>query len=257
MGSRIRAHLRSNVVGYVALFCFAIGGAASALPGTDTVKSNDIGPGEQVRNRDTKRITSAWVADGSLTAADLADDDSLGTLEVDEALLNVGGDLAGTVADAQIGADAVGAAAIANGSIGTDEIDATQVQRRVGGACAPGSSISAVAADGTVTCEADAGAVNTDLGFHLTETCAANTQKYAVVNSSGTLVRGANAVSAGRLTVGTYAVTFDADVTGCAHNATIGQPGSVGASAPGLVTVAGRSGNAAGVFVQTYEIGSP
>lgn len=127
----------------------------------------------------------------------------------------------------------------------------------MGGACAEGSSINTIAADGTVTCEADAGVVKTDLGFHITETCAGNTQKYAVVDSIGTLVRGANANSASRLTTGTYVVTFDADVTGCAHNATVGQPGSVGASPPGLVTVAGRSGSAAGVFVQTYEIGSP
>jgi len=68
-----------------------------------------------------------------------------------------------------------------------------QVQRRVGGTCAASSSISTIAADGSVTCEADTGAVETDLGFHLTETCAGNTQKYAVANSSGTLVRGANA----------------------------------------------------------------
>ena len=188
MSSRIRAHIRSNVVGYIALFCFAIGGSANALSGTNTVRSNDIGPGDQVRNRDTKPITSKWIADGS---------------------------------------------------IGTDQIKPNQVQRRVGGTCAASSSISTIAADGSVTCEADTGAVETDLGFHLTETCAGNTQKYAVVNSSGTLVRGANAVSASRLSTGTYVVTFDADVTGCAHNATVGQPGSSGSSLPGVVTVAG------------------
>jgi hypothetical protein len=206
MSSRIRAHIRSNVVGYIALFCFAIGGSANALPGANTVQSNDIGPGQQVKNRDTKPIKSNWLADGS---------------------------------------------------IGTGQIDATEVQRRVGGTCAANSSISTIAADGSVTCEADTGSVVTDLGFHLTETCAGNTQKYAVVSSSGTLVRGANAVSASRLTIGTYVVTFDAAVTGCAHNATIGQPGSVGASSPGVATVAGRSGNANAIFVKTYETQEP
>jgi hypothetical protein len=198
--------MRSNVVGYIALFCFAIGGSANALPGTNTVQSNDIGPGQQVQNRDTRPITSNWLADGT---------------------------------------------------IGTGQIDATEVQRRVGGTCAANSSISSIAANGSVTCEADTGAVGTDLGFHLTETCAGNTQKYAVVSSTGTLVRGANAVSASKLTTGTYVVTFDANVTGCAHNATVGQPGSVGASSPGLATVVGRSGNANGVFVKTYETEEP
>jgi hypothetical protein len=46
-------------------------------------------------------------------------------------------------------------------------------------------------------------------------------------------------------------------VTGCAHNATVGQTGSVGAAPPGLVVVAGRSGNADAIFVQTYEIQTP
>jgi hypothetical protein len=46
MSKRIRAHLRSNVVGYIALFCFAMSGTAAALPGTDTVDSGDIIDGE-------------------------------------------------------------------------------------------------------------------------------------------------------------------------------------------------------------------
>ena len=41
MSGRIRAHLRSNVVGYCALF-FALSGVAVALPGTNTVFSDDI-----------------------------------------------------------------------------------------------------------------------------------------------------------------------------------------------------------------------
>jgi hypothetical protein len=42
VGAAIRAHIRSNVVGYVALFCFAVAGTAQALPGTSTVDSGDI-----------------------------------------------------------------------------------------------------------------------------------------------------------------------------------------------------------------------
>lgn len=45
---------------------------------------------------------------------------------------------------------------VSNGSIGSAQINAAQVQRRVGGSCASGSSISGVNADGTVACQ-DAG----------------------------------------------------------------------------------------------------
>lgn len=38
----IREHIRHNVVGYIALFCFAVGGTAVALPGNNKVDSGDI-----------------------------------------------------------------------------------------------------------------------------------------------------------------------------------------------------------------------
>src|SRR3989338_6847249 len=44
---------------------------------------------------------------------------------------------------------------IAVGGVGAAQINSAEVQRRVTAFCAPGSSISAVNADGTVTCEAD------------------------------------------------------------------------------------------------------
>ena len=74
----IREHLRSNVVGYVALFCFAMSGTAVALDGSDTVFSDDIVDG-QVRTNDisdSNGVRSADVRDdtlagGGLTAADL------------------------------------------------------------------------------------------------------------------------------------------------------------------------------------------
>ncbi len=44
---------------------------------------------------------------------------------------------------------------VAAGAIGSAQINTTQVQSRVAGACATGSSISAINADGTVGCETD------------------------------------------------------------------------------------------------------
>ena len=44
---------------------------------------------------------------------------------------------------------------IANGSVGGNDIDTTQVQQRVASTCTAGSAIRAVASNGTVTCETD------------------------------------------------------------------------------------------------------
>ena len=74
----IREHLRSNVVGYVALFCFAMSGTAVALDGSDTVFSDDIVDGQVKTNdiSDSNGVRSADVRDdtlagGGLTAEDL------------------------------------------------------------------------------------------------------------------------------------------------------------------------------------------
>jgi hypothetical protein len=64
VSGRIGNHLRSNVVGYIALF-IALGGAAYAAGlARDSVKSKQIKAGA---------VKSSEVADGSLTGADVAD----------------------------------------------------------------------------------------------------------------------------------------------------------------------------------------
>ena len=72
MASRIGNHIRSNVVGYIALFCFAMGGTAFGLNGSNTVFSDDIVNG-QVRTPDlgTNAVNTAKVTDNSLTGADV------------------------------------------------------------------------------------------------------------------------------------------------------------------------------------------
>lgn len=72
MARRIRAHIRSNVVGYVAVFIALSGSAYAAVTlERNQVKSKHIGPG-QVREPDlaANSVTSAKVADGSLLESD-------------------------------------------------------------------------------------------------------------------------------------------------------------------------------------------
>jgi hypothetical protein len=74
---------------------------------------------------------------------------------------------------------------------------------------------------------------------------------YAVINSDGTKARGHHAVSSAHLGTGQYQVIFDSNVRGGAYIASIGLSGSVGASAPGQITVVGRFNNVRGVFITT------
>ena len=76
MSARIRAHIRSNVVGYVAIFLFAVGGTASAvdgpLPGQNQVGSADIIDAE-VKTPDlgASAVTTGKVADGQVKTPDI------------------------------------------------------------------------------------------------------------------------------------------------------------------------------------------
>jgi hypothetical protein len=76
-------------------------------------------------------------------------------------------------------------------------------------------------------------------------------QRFAVVNSNGTLARGNGVVSTSQLSTTAYQVIFNRNVTGCAYTATVGKPGS--GATEGLAMVAARSGNANGVFVNTRD----
>lgn len=76
---------------------------------------------------------------------------------------------------------------------------------------------------------------------------------FAVVGSTGGVAKGFQATGATLLATGTYQVDFTQNITGCAYLGTIGLTGSVGASAPGEITVVGRAGAANGVFVQTFN----
>ena len=65
MGGQIRDHIRGNVVGYLALFLFAMSGSAAALDGSDTVFTDDIVDGQ---------VKTADIGTGQVRSVDVADD---------------------------------------------------------------------------------------------------------------------------------------------------------------------------------------
>ena len=78
-------------------------------------------------------------------------------------------------------------------------------------------------------------------------------RRYAVVESTGVLVRGKNAFSADQVSGGSYEVFFDRDVSRCSYLATIGTT-STGTETPGSITVASRVGQPTGVWVDTSNL---
>ncbi len=122
----IRDHMRSNIVGYVALFV-AMGGTAAALP-TTRVFTDDIVNG-QVRTTDISDI------DG-VRSADVRDDDKRGggLAAIDLARNSVG--------PSEIAADAVRSREIAGSSITSAEIRGNTIEASDiadGGSVAPSS----------------------------------------------------------------------------------------------------------------------
>ena len=70
----VRRHLTySNVVATLALFIVLTGGTAVALTGSNSVQSDDLGPGAQVKAPDVadNAVNSADVVNESLTGADI------------------------------------------------------------------------------------------------------------------------------------------------------------------------------------------
>jgi hypothetical protein len=165
MSGRVRGHIRTNVVGYVALFFALSGGAAWATHpgGENTISTIDIQDGE-VKKDDlggnsvvtgkiadgavgtadlaASSVTSGKVANDSLTALDLATN-SVGKLEINEGafleedidtqfLPNFGSALAippNAIQSDEISDQSIGSADLGPGSVGSSEVANGAIQR--------------------------------------------------------------------------------------------------------------------------------
>jgi hypothetical protein len=124
MSRRIRDHLRSNVVGYVAVF-IALSGTAFAvdgpLPGVNQVGSEDIINGEvQTPDLGPNSVATGKIVNDGVKAPDLADD-----LIADDTLNPLTGSTkvaSGAIKEDELGASSVFGAEVAPGSLDGSDI---------------------------------------------------------------------------------------------------------------------------------------
>ncbi|HET6817035.1 MAG TPA: hypothetical protein VFH66_07410 [Mycobacteriales bacterium] len=114
-----------------------------------------------------------------------------------------------------------------------DGLTSAQLQRRVSGTCANGSSITAVRAGGGVACGARI--------------------MWAVVNADGSLARGTSGVASSKVGTGQYNVTFSGDVSQCAQITGGGLADNAGVAPVATTGTSTLNGNPKGVFVATYK----
>ena len=117
----IRKHLRSNVIGYAALFVALSGTAMASHPGgADTISAGDI-INNEIRTED--------IRDANVTTADIHADSITGGKIINGEVASADV-LDGSLGATDLGVDSVGTAELAGGSVGTFEIGANEVLSR-------------------------------------------------------------------------------------------------------------------------------
>ena len=148
--------------------------ATSGGGGSGTVTTVNTGPG--LTGGPITAVGTVAIATGGVTSNLIAD---------------------ATIASVDIAPGAVDSAAIANGSVLATDIDASQVQRRVGGSCTLGNFVRSVNQDGTVVCSADSQGSGT-----VTSVGAGSGLTGGPITSSGTIGIATNGVIAGMIAPG-------------------------------------------------------
>ncbi len=140
-----------QVQGRVSGFCPAGSSIREVLAnGSVTCETDDGGGGGGTV---TSVATGAGLTGGPITTS--------GTLSIASGGVTSAMIADGTVTNADLAANSVNAGNIVDGTVGSAEINSAQVQTRVSGACVVGSAVRAINADGTVSCESD------DIGWSL------------------------------------------------------------------------------------------
>jgi hypothetical protein len=161
---RIRSHMTyANVMATIAVFFVLSGGTAVALSGTDTVQSDDLGPGSQVKGPDVaaNAVNGSDVVDNSIASADIqnfslgngdlltgsvdsraAADSSLTSADIQNFSLGNGDLLTGSV-DSRAAADSslTGADVSLNSLTGNDINESTLVGVKDGNSCISGAAL--------------------------------------------------------------------------------------------------------------------
>ena len=142
--TRVYAHIRSNIVAYLALFLALTGVSYAATLSPNSITSRSIKNG-QVKSPDIRdgAVANADLADGAVSAAKVQAD-SLGGAQIDESSLAQvpSASEAGHAASATTAADASQLGGQGPGAF----------QQRVGGACTGSEAIQSVGAEGSVIC---------------------------------------------------------------------------------------------------------
>ena len=122
LSTRIARHLRTHIVGYLALFV-ALSGTAIALPGKHKVKGNDLAKhAVEGRALATGAVGAAKLRAGSVTAAAIADR-SVVTADLADGAVNTSKLTDEAVSRAKIAAGSINGGKLANGAVSASKVN--------------------------------------------------------------------------------------------------------------------------------------